>query len=84
MELHRFFRYAIEKMCKEKKSLNHFDTYLYGSAATPFFGPCGRNGDCAGRKGKARGPAGSRAVTGDMPFLRNHAVLFAGTILEAF
>jgi hypothetical protein len=24
MELHRFFRYAIEKMCKEKKSLNHF------------------------------------------------------------
>ena len=25
MELHRFFRYAIEKMCKEKKSLNHFD-----------------------------------------------------------
>ena len=26
MELHRFFRYAIEKMCKEKKSLNHFNT----------------------------------------------------------
>ena len=25
MGLHRFFRYAIEKMCKEKKSLNHFD-----------------------------------------------------------
>jgi len=25
MELHRFFRYAIEKMCKEKKSLNHFN-----------------------------------------------------------
>ena len=24
MELHRFFHYAIEKMCKEKKSLNHF------------------------------------------------------------
>ena len=24
MELHLFFRYAIEKMCKEKKSLNHF------------------------------------------------------------
>ena len=31
MELHRFFRYAIEKMCKEKKSLNHF--YI----ATRFF-----------------------------------------------
>ena len=36
MELHRFFRYAIEKMCKEKKSLNHFienndtiQTHLY-------------------------------------------------------
>ena len=28
MELHRFFRYAIEKMCKEKKSLNHF-SYFY-------------------------------------------------------
>jgi hypothetical protein len=28
MELHRFFRYAIEKMCKEKKSLNHFYTFL--------------------------------------------------------
>jgi hypothetical protein len=28
MELHRFFRYAIEKMCKEKKSLNHFIKYL--------------------------------------------------------
>ena len=28
MELHRFFRYAIEKMCKEKKSLNHF--YIIG------------------------------------------------------
>ena len=29
MELHRFFRYAIEKMCKEKKSLNHFtDIYI--------------------------------------------------------
>ena len=28
MELHRFFRYAIEKMCKEKKSLNHFSMYL--------------------------------------------------------
>jgi hypothetical protein len=27
MELHRFFRYAIEKMCKEKKSLNHFNIY---------------------------------------------------------
>ena len=27
MELHRFFRYAIEKMCKEKKSLNHFIIY---------------------------------------------------------
>ena len=27
MELHRFFRYAIEKMCKEKKSLNHFYNY---------------------------------------------------------
>jgi len=26
MELHRFFRYAIEKMCKEKKSLNHFNS----------------------------------------------------------
>lgn len=24
MELYRFFRYAIEKMCKKKKSLNHF------------------------------------------------------------
>ena len=29
MELHRFFRYAIEKMCKEKKSLNHFNKYLH-------------------------------------------------------
>ena len=34
MELHRFFRYAIEKMCKEKKSLNHFsvnnfDSYMF-------------------------------------------------------
>ena len=28
MELHRFFRYAIEKMCKEKKSLNHFYIYI--------------------------------------------------------
>ena len=28
MELHRFFRYAIEKMCKEKKSLNHFIIYM--------------------------------------------------------
>ena len=28
MELHRFFRYAIEKMCKEKKSLNHFDSLI--------------------------------------------------------
>ena len=28
MELHRFFRYAIEKMCKEKKSLNHFNMKL--------------------------------------------------------
>ena len=28
MELHRFFRYAIEKMCKEKKSLNHFNIIL--------------------------------------------------------
>ena len=28
MELHRFFRYAIEKMCKEKKSLNHFNITL--------------------------------------------------------
>ena len=28
MELHRFFRYAIEKMCKEKKSLNHFNIYI--------------------------------------------------------
>ena len=27
MELHRFFRYAIEKMCKEKKSLNHFNDW---------------------------------------------------------
>ena len=27
MELHRFFRYAIEKMCKEKKSLNHFKDF---------------------------------------------------------
>ena len=23
MELYRFFRFAIEKMCKKKKSLNH-------------------------------------------------------------
>jgi hypothetical protein len=30
MELHRFFRYAIEKMCKEKKSLNHFYERLEG------------------------------------------------------
>ena len=30
MELHRFFRYAIEKMCKEKKSLNHFNLYKRG------------------------------------------------------
>ncbi|WP_367183861.1 hypothetical protein, partial [uncultured Bacteroides sp.] len=29
MELHRFFRYAIEKMCKEKKSLNHFIIIIY-------------------------------------------------------
>lgn len=29
MELHRFFRYAIEKMCKEKKSLNHFIIFEY-------------------------------------------------------
>jgi hypothetical protein len=29
MELHRFFRYAIEKMCKEKKSLNHFFVCAY-------------------------------------------------------
>ena len=29
MELHRFFRYAIEKMCKEKKSLNHFYFHFY-------------------------------------------------------
>jgi len=28
MELHRFFRYAIEKMCKEKKSLNHFNANI--------------------------------------------------------
>ena len=28
MELHRFFRYAIEKMCKEKKSLNHFNIII--------------------------------------------------------
>ena len=31
MELHRFFRYAIEKMCKEKKSLNHFITLFIGN-----------------------------------------------------
>ena len=31
MELHRFFRYAIEKMCKEKKSLNHFNINVYVS-----------------------------------------------------
>ena len=30
MELHRFFRYAIEKMCKEKKSLNHFKDKIFG------------------------------------------------------
>jgi hypothetical protein len=30
MELHRFFRYAIEKMCKEKKSLNHFIINILG------------------------------------------------------
>ena len=30
MELHRFFRYAIEKMCKEKKSLNHFNAQKLG------------------------------------------------------
>jgi hypothetical protein len=30
MGLHRFFRYAIEKMCKEKKSLNHFSVYEIG------------------------------------------------------
>jgi hypothetical protein len=29
MELHRFFRYAIEKMCKEKKSLNHFSILFF-------------------------------------------------------
>ena len=32
MELHRFFRYAIEKMCKEKKSLNHFSKKKMNSA----------------------------------------------------
>jgi hypothetical protein len=31
MELHRFFRYAIEKMCKEKKSLNHFYDIIYST-----------------------------------------------------
>ena len=37
MELHRFFRYAIEKMCKEKKSLNHFNAKNIRSLdASPF------------------------------------------------
>ena len=36
MELHRFFRYAIEKMCKEKKSLNHFRIcFIIGNHHTP-------------------------------------------------
>ena len=42
MELHRFFRYAIEKMCKEKKSLNHFGIRFkvnedWESGKIPFF-----------------------------------------------
>ena len=38
MELHRFFRYAIEKMCKEKKSLNHFAVKLgYVFSFSSFF-----------------------------------------------
>ena len=28
MELYCFFSYAIEKMCKKKKSLNHFYIHL--------------------------------------------------------
>ena len=28
MEIHRFFRYAIEKMCKEKKILNDFSIFV--------------------------------------------------------
>ena len=51
---------------------------IYGSAATPFFGPCGRNGNRAGRKGKTRTRRDRFAVTDDMPFPRNRAVLFAG------
>ena len=35
MELHRFFRYAIEKMCKEKKSLNHFNDLNASCKAFP-------------------------------------------------
>ena len=37
MELHRFFRYAIEKMCKEKKSLNHFNKKQNNKQATISF-----------------------------------------------
>ena len=37
MELHRFFRYAIEKMCKEKKSLNHFVVILLNIKAIFYF-----------------------------------------------
>ena len=36
MELHRFFRYAIEKMCKEKKSLNHFIIFDTAKLKSPF------------------------------------------------
>ena len=36
MELHRFFRYAIEKMCKEKKSLNHFSVMVVLLQTYPF------------------------------------------------
>ena len=36
MELHRFFRYAIEKMCKEKKSLNHFNIFSFNTVVICF------------------------------------------------
>ena len=45
MELHRFFRYAIEKMCKEKKSLNHFIQKIrdFDDLNTLFFQVLARN-----------------------------------------
>ena len=38
MELHRFFRYAIEKMCKEKKSLNHFNIEILKTIIKTYYG----------------------------------------------